>query len=285
MSNRFTPLYEKFFNPNNKSNINKKSTSDSNVDITPSFSKYHTHSIYTNTEYKILKIKEIENIVTIFNKNINNSGTFINYNIDIAPVVNYNHFSWNNSWYHINNSFKDIYINFNKFTPFYKQVYKSSIQFVTDINKILYDLKYGNQKNMVKNRIIGIYKSNNSTAIKCVLYVAIASENDVIYYLFKVPVIIYNNNKTKFDKISYVGSGTTDKINFPSGLDNYYFENVLNFGRPSPYGINQSYLTRMFNMGRPFERNLTNYYKMMSEDEANDIYNKYMLDTQKFNKH
>jgi len=262
-----TPLYESFFN--SEQIILTKSS--------PYVNTNSEKSIYLDTANKIIKKKDLDTIVNTYNDELKKQsypsfGNFEKYNQNIVSILNYNNISWNISWNTINNNFNDIYINLNKFKSPYRNIYKSSIQFVKDINKILFDLKY-NQKHMIKNKIVNIYKSNNYT--KYTLHVVISAENDILYYLFEIDIII-GNNKTYIYKMSYLGSGTTDELYLPNNNDSSYYSRVLEFGSSTPRGVNQMYNQQMINFGQPFQTEISSSYHIIPSEQAEQIYTNYL---------
>ena len=115
-----TPLHETFFNFKFNNQITLSETSNPHVNINPVHIKSDKESIYLNTAHKIIKKRDIKEIVKQYNEKLHTNnypifGNFKEYDVKILPIMQYNHFSWNTSWKHINNNFHDIYPNINRF--------------------------------------------------------------------------------------------------------------------------------------------------------------------------
>ena len=82
-----------------------------------------------------------------------------------------------------------------------------------------------------KHKVLHILKSDKTKYIKYILYVSLTQNIRAKMYTFKV-VSYYTPNKIILGKAIFVGSGTTDTILLPSGLDMSLYSLNNNAGRP-----------------------------------------------------
>ena len=233
------------------------------ADDNPGFSDYVVYSIFGD---RVLTRHDIAAIIQYYNNNINNSerlyGPFPQRNLNIISETAYNEENWNQSWrgyHHLNNLNIPIHPNTHKLPVLYQVAYQVALEYMKAMNRALISLRIETFTfHLAKNKIISLTRSIQTHFIKYVMNVALVRNTESKMYVFEV-IAYYNPNENKLylGKTTFLGSGTTDSILLPKGKDPSIFENT---GRPV----------------HPFEARKS---EMMSEEEANDLYWKYLYST------
>jgi hypothetical protein len=220
-------------------------------DDSPSSSQY---AIFLIFKKPILSNDDIQILLQHYNKNIvknseNLYGPFYQFNLNIIADTAYNEESWNQKW-------KNVF-QVQKYPVLYQVVNQSAIAFTNMLNHNINNNE--NPFKLSKHKVLHILKSDKTQYIKYILYVSLTQNIRAKMYTFKV-VSYYTPNKIILGKAIFVGSGTTDTILLPSGLD------------MSLYSLNN-------NAGRPLNSFEGNLSKLEPESKIYNSYWKHIYDT------
>lgn len=231
-------------------------------DDNPGFSDYFVYSFFPN---KVLSNNDIYFITKHYNNNIivDNPerlyGPFTQRNLNIISETAYNEENWNQNWKkynNFNNLNEFVFLNIYKSHKLYHVAYNIALEYTKAMNVSLNDIHKGKYMfNLARNKIISLSKSIQTEFIKYIMNVSLFRNIESKMYDFEV-LAYYNtnNNKLYLGKTTFIGSGTTDSILLPNGKDSNIFENT---GRPV----------------HPLEAKKS---EMINEEEANNLYIKYL---------
>jgi hypothetical protein len=187
------------------------------------FAQYLT---FSNFKDPVLTNDAIQIILNDYNKKIildseKLYGPFNQLNLNIISNTAYNEQSWNQGWAGV--------LNIKSFPVLYQVAYHISTAFTNMINSIVPNKSF----QLSKHKVIQILRSSHTHYIKYILNVVLTQNVNSKMYTFEV-VAYYNpyDNKIILGKTTLIGSGTTDNILLPKGLDQSLYSLNNDAGRP-----------------------------------------------------
>jgi hypothetical protein len=239
---------------NRKYGNNVVSGNNPYADDNPGFAQYLTYSIFKEP---VLTNDAIQIILNNYNKNIildseRLYGPFNQLNLNIISNTAYNEQTWNQGW-------KGYTANIKSFPVLYQVAYHISIAFKNMINNITNTIPF----HLSKHKVMQLLRSTQTHYIKYILNVALTQNVRAKMYTFEV-VSYYNpdENKIILGQATLIGSGTTDTILLPKGLD------------PSLYSLNND-------SGRPLYPTESKSSELLPESEIYNLFWKKVYDAKK----